>query len=420
MSSPSPTISPYVSPTDSPMDSTSTLQKMSLEPPSQQQTTKANNNTFVHKLFNMVIDPHYQHLISWNYTDASFIVCNIVEFSRDVLPKHFKHNNFSSFVRQLNMYGFHKVNKSPRGHRTLAENQIWEFSHPKFMRDRHDLLDEIKRKALETDTIRRDSSDVGSHLSMMQMTQSDIMQKLGRLQENFNQVVQELEETKQRQAQQQEMMKTMMQVLSQRQGAQFHIPSDFDMTKSTTTTDQTPSILITSPDVGNSNSMENYYLPLQDQHSSSSFMQAPILSSQNQHHQQQQHFHNNTKQTLRRTTPLTVQTQNLSSTLDMTFLGDGRSPISPSYSAYHTPLSSTPVSPNAFLSDDDGPSLYSPHSPHTPNNIGSSQQQMTTNGGMMNQLPTLQQHQQQQLQQHGQLLPNDAYSFSLDGGHSLG
>ncbi|SAL96345.1 hypothetical protein [Absidia glauca] len=374
MNSPSPTISPYASPMDSPMDSTATLQKMSLEPSTQQQqqqTTKANNNTFVHKLFNMVIDPHYQHLISWNYTNASFIVCNIVEFSRDVLPKHFKHNNFSSFVRQLNMYGFHKVNKSPRGHRTLAENQIWEFSHPKFMRDRHDLLDEIKRKALETDNSRRDSSDVGSHLSMMQMTQSDIVQQLGRLQENFDQVVQELAETKQRQTAQQELMKTMMEFLSQRQGAQFQIPSDFDMNKpsaapsSTTAPDQPPSILITSPDVGNSTSMDNYYLPLQDQQqphhhqpSSSPFMQAPILSSQNphhhhhhhHHHQQQQqqqpsqHFHpsNNTKPTLRRTTPLTVQTQNLSSPVDMTFLGDGRSPISPSYSAYHTPLSSTP------------------------------------------------------------------------------
>ncbi|KAI8341116.1 HSF-type DNA-binding-domain-containing protein [Chlamydoabsidia padenii] len=172
-------------------------------------------NTFVHKLYNMVLDDQYQHLIAWSYTGASFIVCNIMDFSRDVLPKHFKHNNFSSFVRQLNMYGFHKVNKSPRGHRTLAENQIWEFSHQKFLRGRPELLDDIKRKAMEaTDNQQRQvNGDIQAHMNLIQSSQSDMMHQLTGLYENFNHVVKELQETRRKQEAQDHLLRNMMQYI---------------------------------------------------------------------------------------------------------------------------------------------------------------------------------------------------------------
>ncbi|KAI8599044.1 HSF-type DNA-binding-domain-containing protein [Dissophora ornata] len=195
----------------------------SLQPPSS--PAKANTNTFVHKLHNMVVDKQYQHLIAWNYTGTSFIVCNIMEFSRDVLPKHFKHNNFSSFVRQLNMYGFHKVNKSPRGHRTLAENQIWEFSHQKFLRGRQDLLDDIKRKAMESDPMRREGGDLPAHMAIIQSSQSELAQLVRQLQENFGEVVRELAETRKKQQAQQQLLKSMLDYIQKSSGGQRKLGS---------------------------------------------------------------------------------------------------------------------------------------------------------------------------------------------------
>ncbi|KXS09238.1 hypothetical protein M427DRAFT_117548 [Gonapodya prolifera JEL478] len=100
---------------------------------------------FVKKLYRMLEDPTSTSVAMWSPPGTSFVVTDSSDFNVKVLPKHFKHNNFSSFVRQLNKYDFHKV-KGDDGWSKVYGSQAWEFQHPNFRRDRQDLLEQIRRK----------------------------------------------------------------------------------------------------------------------------------------------------------------------------------------------------------------------------------------------------------------------------------
>mmetsp|Transcript_12873 Transcript_12873/g.25919 ORF Transcript_12873/g.25919 Transcript_12873/m.25919 type:complete len:538 (+) Transcript_12873:349-1962(+) len=105
---------------------------------------------FLQKTYHM-IDTCPPQIASWSSDGLTFIVKNTHLFETTIIPQFFKHSKFSSFVRQLNFYGFRKIRFENSLKIDLQKEReqrnFWRFKHECFRRGRKDLLREIKRSA---------------------------------------------------------------------------------------------------------------------------------------------------------------------------------------------------------------------------------------------------------------------------------
>eukprot|EP00055_Hartaetosiga_balthica_P008088 m.29016 g.29016 ORF g.29016 m.29016 type:complete len:456 (-) comp6114_c0_seq1:1043-2410(-) len=169
--------------------------------------------SFIQKLMNIVNDPSTDNLISWSESGDMFRVHDASGLAKEILPKYFKHNNFNSLVRQLNMYGFHKVVGLEGG--IKGEQEEWEFVHPCVRRDKPLWLHHIKRKdpAHKRQVTRKEVDGVVRDLHTIKDEQQILSSKFMDMQRENTALWQEVSQLRQKNQQQHRMISKILEFL---------------------------------------------------------------------------------------------------------------------------------------------------------------------------------------------------------------
>ena len=103
--------------------------------------------SFLVKLFNILNESQYKSYIRWGPDGQSVVISDSNGLTKKVLPKFYNHNNYASFVRQLNMYNFHKVRSNQKnGEEKYIHNEFKKSKTLKEIQSIHRKMRKDKKK----------------------------------------------------------------------------------------------------------------------------------------------------------------------------------------------------------------------------------------------------------------------------------
>jgi hypothetical protein len=154
------------------------------EPAREHNESKLGWSKFTRNLFEMASSPDNGAAIGFNADGDCLEIRNPRLLGSDILPKYYKHKNVSSFVRQLNNYGF-KTTPSAAG----SSDTMQSFYHENFRRGRLDLLGMVSRRGASKGE--KDAKTMQVEITSLKRRESEQKSKARELEEQNRHLIME-------------------------------------------------------------------------------------------------------------------------------------------------------------------------------------------------------------------------------------